>query len=159
MSREDRKPGRKKRGFCINRWSYVDPPEVCVWMETIWQYGRGNLSYYGDVFMPPLSDIFGGAGAPPRANAFEDAAFAEQYPTVYLLMTQTKNDQGVKRQVCSLTLVCEDGQLKLGLRERDLDLSLWTSSPTLAQAFSALEEALAVRPSQWRRPGGKGKGR
>jgi hypothetical protein len=159
MAGVDRNSGSRRKQRPVSRWAYVDPPEVSIFFEDMWSIEHMNPGYYEREYMPSLNDIFGGAGAPPKDFAFDDADFQERYPTVYHLMASLKNDAGSKRQVCSLTLVCEAGQLKLGLRERDHDLSLWTSAPSLAMAFSALEEALAVRPSQWRKPGGDKKGR
>jgi hypothetical protein len=104
-------------------------------------------------------DIFGGAAAHASGCACEDLAFAKQYPTLYRLLTCTMMEEGKPRQVCTLTVICEDGVVKAGLRERTLGLSLWTSSQSILEVFTALEEALAQRPAGWRKLPEKWKGR
>jgi hypothetical protein len=101
--------------------------------------------------MSTFSDILGGAKPTVDGTAIDDAEFQAQFPTVWMLMVKTADDAGKKRQVCTLTIVCEDGQAKVGLNERNEHLSLWTSSRSIGGAFAALEEALGERPVKWRR--------
>jgi hypothetical protein len=98
-----------------------------------------------------FDDVFGGVGKVGRTEAAEDVGFQASYPMLHMLMTAMVEGDGKPRQVCTLNIVCEDGQFKAGLRERDRGLSLWTSCQTLGGVFAALEEAINERPPRWRK--------
>lgn len=109
--------------------------------------------------MASFKDIFNGQQNTPGAVAVDDGDFAAQHPVLYQLMAVTVDDDGKKRNVSTVTIVCEQGQVKIGLNERDLMVSLWTSSASLGGAFTALEEALNERPVKWRKVQWRGKGK
>lgn len=110
-------------------------------------------AFYMEVCMGlnAFDDIFGGAGKKGATCALFDEDFQKQYPILFILMTSTEPEAGKPRQVCTMTIVCEDGVVKAGLRERDRALSLWTSCASLGGVFAALEEACNEKPSRWRR--------
>lgn len=101
--------------------------------------------------MAKFDDIFGGAGKGESDYVFEDQAFRDRYPILFELLASTEKVEGKRRKPCTLTLVAEDGLVKCGLKERDRNLSLWTSSETVGGVFAALEEALGERPVRWRK--------
>lgn len=84
--------------------------------------------------------------------AAQDAEFAATHPLACELLTSREKIQGdIRRQVCTTTIVAEDGVWKLGLRERDTQMSLWVSATTMAGCWDALERALSRQPVEWRR--------
>jgi hypothetical protein len=107
--------------------------------------------------MGVFSDVLGGAKANTTGRTIDDPDFERQYPTLYLLMAHTVDDEGKPRIPATLTVVCEDGQAKVGLNERNHMVSLWTGAGSLGGAFAALEGALSERPVQWRKVTWKGK--
>jgi hypothetical protein len=119
---------------------------------------HGEINYLQEYMgMSTFNEIFGGKGAVNKESAADDPEFAERFPTLHLLMTHLQNDTGGPRQVCTLTIVCEDGQVKCGINERNLGLSLWVSAGTIGGVFASLEEALQSRPVAWRRVTWKGR--
>ena|ERR1039457_1111512 len=108
--------------------------------------------------MGRFHDVFNGQSKAGAVTAVNDADFEKQFPTLAALMTLQVDDDQQPRKVCTLTIVCEDGQVKAGINERDRGLSLWTSSQTLGGVFAALEEALGQRPVAWRKVMWKGRG-
>ena len=101
--------------------------------------------------MGVFKDVFGSMSQCTGTQAVVDPDFQDKHPILYVLLTSTVDDDGKRRQVCTLNLVCEDGMVKVGLRERDRGMSLWTSSETIDGAFAALDVALAETPSRWRK--------
>jgi hypothetical protein len=101
--------------------------------------------------------MLGGIKPAAAGLAVDDAAFALAFPRLHLMMTSLVDDDGRPRQVCTLTIVCEDGQVKCGINERNHALSLWSGCGTLGGAFAALEEALGERPVAWRKSSWKGR--
>lgn len=99
--------------------------------------------------MLKLSDILGAkqnTGTPAAA----DKEVGKKYPALHLMLTATQDDEGKLRQTCTMTIVCESGLWKAGLRERDRSMSLWRSSKTLEGVYGALEEALTGGEADWR---------
>jgi hypothetical protein len=80
-------------------------------------------------------NVFGRATEAVPVHTAMDSQFAGLYPVVNEMMTY----QGVQgkdfRQTCTLIVVCEDGLWKLGLKERDRNVSLWVSGETFNEAF------------------------
>jgi hypothetical protein len=103
------------------------------------------------LYMSIFEDVFGQTGKVDKDRVLDDGAFQKQFPILYEMMTGTPSIEGKRRRVCTLTLVCEDGMAKGGLKDRDRDLSLWVSAQSLGEVFTALEEALTARPVAWRR--------
>jgi hypothetical protein len=86
------------------------------------------------------------AGTP----AAEDAAMGHDFPAIVLLMTATVDDDGKPRQTATLTIVCEDGLWKGGIRDRDANASLWRSGATLKALFESLEAQMQSGQAEWR---------
>lgn len=101
--------------------------------------------------MDSFADIFGGVVRPEGAPALDDDGTGAKFPSLFRLMTVTKLEDGKRRLPCTLTIVCEDGMVKAGLRERTYGLSLWTSCGSIGGVFAALEEKINERPAQWRK--------
>lgn len=108
--------------------------------------------------MASFKELLNGQGKTVGEMAVEDPQFGELFPQLYVLMAKNTDDDGKPRIPCTLTIVCEDGQVKCGVNERNYHLALWTSSATLGGAFQSLEEALAQRPVPWRKTTWKGQG-
>lgn len=126
------------------------PEEACCVLY-LWEW-FDDRTYLDEVMgMAKFDDIFGGAGKGESDYVFVDESFQRQFPVLYELLASTEKVEGKRRKACTLTLVAEDGVVKCGLRERDRNLSLWTSSETVGGVFVALEEALGERPVKWRK--------
>lgn len=101
--------------------------------------------------MGVFEDVFGVVGKESTDAAAEDSGLEKRFPVLSLMLMGTPMLQGKRRKTATMTVVCEDGQFKLGLRDRDRDVSLWVSAGTLDGAMTTLEEALNARPVAWRR--------
>lgn len=143
-----------KRGRRQNPWDENDSPLMHDEMRVLF----GESSYLQEYMqMATFKDIFNGRGPVANGMALEDSGFAEQYPTLYVMLTKTTDDEGKSRQVCTLTIVCEDGQAKGGINERNHGLSLWRSAASILGVLAELEEALGERPVEWRQVKWQGK--
>lgn len=143
-----------KRGFRTNPWDENDSPKMLDEYRALF----GEEAYLqGYMQMATFKDLLNGTSTTTGAGALDDSNFAELHPNLFLLLTSTKDDEGKLRQTCTVTIVCEDGQAKCGINERNHGLSLWTSCGELAGVFLALEEALEKRPVQWRKVTWKGR--
>jgi hypothetical protein len=144
-----------KRKYKPNVWDMNDSPLMHDEMRVLFGESAYLLEY---LHMASFKDIFNGRGSTPTGMALEDSDFAQQYPMLYIMLSKTEDDDGKPRQVCTLTLVCEDGQAKCGINERNYGLSLWRSSGSILGVFAELEEALGERPVDWRKVQWKGRG-
>lgn len=138
---------RQSRHIKIQPWDRIDPSTMSV-LEYIFSASDVLVRYFG---MSEFDDIFGVVGKAQKDTAVDDQKFMEQYPILSALLTKTPTIEGKRRQTATLTIVCEDGMAKAGVRDRDRDVSLWVSAPTVLGTFTALEEALTARPVAWRR--------
>jgi len=84
---------------------------------------------------------------------FSDEEFAREYPTLYIFLSATEDDQGKPRTVSTLMVFIEGGMAKAMLKERDHDASLWVSSSSILGVFAAMEGALCKQPIDWRKSG------
>lgn len=109
--------------------------------------------------MDVFADAFQGQEPESADRVCIDAKLAESYPVLNEFLTATPMLNGKRRKVATLNVVYEDGRCKVGLRERDRELSLWVSAESLGDALKALEEALNERPVQWRKVNGDYKSR
>lgn len=157
MSSYEYKKSRRSRTGSVNPWDDILPASVHVQTHVLWEYMDDCT--YEDLFMGKVSfkDILGAAGKAPGEFVVDDPKFGESFPILYQLMSCSIDDDRKPRKTCTLTMVCEDGQVKLGVKERNHNLSLWTSSQTLGGAFAALEEALSESPVKWRKVEWKGR--
>jgi hypothetical protein len=101
------------------------------------------------IHMLKLSSL-GPGKATGKGPAAKDPAVEKQYPAIHLLMTATVDDAGKARKTCTLTLCCEGGLWKGGLRDKDEGASCWRSGKTLDGLLRALEDALVSGEADWR---------
>ena len=125
----------------------VYPSEVAV----VWSVLTDEVFFERWSGMSVFEDAFEGAKNPSEDYVCIDEKLRKSYPTLAEFLTATPTLAGKKRRVATMTVVYEDGQCKVGLRERDKDLSLWVSGVGLGEALQALEDALTDRPVRWRR--------
>ena len=123
----------------------------------MWKYSTSPSHFLEALNMGVFSDQFSSVTRKGAVTAVEDLQFQQNFPVLYAMMAVLVDDDGKPRQGCTLTLVCEDGMVKLGLNERNHELSLWTSSESLSGAFTVMEEALNERPPRWRKKSWDGK--
>jgi hypothetical protein len=115
----------------------------------LWRLDESDVLPYGDESMLKLSGLVGKRkvlGLP----AATDEAMGHDFPAIMLLLTATVDDDGKPRQTATLTIVCEDGLFKGGLRDRDANASLWRSGATLKALFTSLESQLQSGAAEWR---------
>lgn len=143
-----------KRGHKSNAWDENDSPLMLDQYRAL--FGESNY-LQGYMQMGTFKDLLNGTTTGTRSATLDDSIFSDLHPNLFLLLTATSDDEGKPRLPCTLTIVCEDGQAKCGLNERNHSLSLWTSCGELSGVFLALEEALEKRPVAWRRVSWKGK--
>ena len=85
--------------------------------------------------------------------AAEDAQMARLYPNIVELLTATPLVGKERRVTATLTIVCEDGQWKAGIRDRTHSVSLWRAGETFSDALGSIEEALNAPTIDWKRSG------
>ena len=93
-----------------------------------------------------------------RFLPFVDPEFAKSYPAVYEYMTASVYPDGTTRKTSTLTLFCEDGQLKVCLSDKDRNAVLFSAGKGLKQALGALEGLLESDATPWRVGRGEGPG-
>jgi len=132
----------------VRRGVWVDPWENTLC--TLWEYGTDDqiMEYLMGM---SFKKLFGGTVRRDMETALDDADFLKRWPVLNMLLVNLKDDDGKLRLPCTLTIVCEHGMAKAGLRERNEGLNLWVSSGTIMGVFDALEEAVQADPPQWRR--------
>lgn len=79
-----------------------------------------------------------------------DAEFGKKFPTIAQYLSDCWYDDGEAREVSSLTVKMADG-VTLALSDPDLSQSCFTTAQTLAEAFQAMESALAGGLIKWHR--------
>lgn len=84
------------------------------------------------------------------SSSMSDAVAAESWPLLWSHLTQTAWEDGSPRVTSSLLLFAGDGSLKIMLRDRSQGLCLWIASPSLSDAFTAIELALGDPNTEWR---------
>jgi len=145
---------RKRRGTSLMPWEFEDTPSHHDQLRLL---GGEVWFLEGYLAMGSFKDVLGGHGNVDPLLAVDDAKFREEFPVLFMLMSSKIDDDQKPRLTCTMTIVCEDGVVKCGINERNLSLSLWTSSESLGGCFCALEEALGERPVPWRRSNWKGR--
>ncbi len=101
--------------------------------------------------MGSFSKMFGKAVVKNTECAAEDPEMAKRFPNITLLMTALIGDDGKPRATATLTVCCEDGVWKGGLKERDYQMSLWRSGNTLEDLLRALETCLEDGSAEWKK--------
>lgn len=79
-----------------------------------------------------------------------DKKWGSDFPALFEYMTALAHPDGTARRTCSLSLFCEDGSVKGGLKDRDAGLVLWASAKTLQGLLGALEGLLTADETPWR---------
>lgn len=95
--------------------------------------------------IPPATGVVG------SGDNFEDEKFGKQFPAITEFLTVSVLGDGQTRTPSSITMFFEEGLFKLCLSERDRNLTLWATGPTLQDAFKTLEGRLSSPRPEWRR--------
>lgn len=120
----------------------------------------GETAYISEYCaMAKFADMFGKRVQAEVGVAAADPVLAEKFPCLWMLLAYTQDDEGKKRQTGVLTVLAEDGQVKVGIRDRDKLVSLWRGSPTLQGALESIERALAGGEADWRKTDWKSRDR
>lgn len=133
-------------------------PEIVIMHEQVqvWSEGHRFTAIEADEERERVMSVFSKAFASIQTGEakvlFDDAEFAEQYPTLFTFMAQETDDAGKPRQTSTLLLLVEQGQAKGCLKERDHDVSLWVSAGSILGVLAALEKGLNASPVAWRTP-------
>lgn len=132
-----------RRGYWVDPWTGT--------LTSVWECL--DHSTYLEIYMGKASfkQMFGGAAKKDMVTALDDEDFLARWPLLNMLMVNNLDDDGKPRSTCTMTIVCEHGVAKAGLRERNEGLNLWVTSETLLGVFDALEEAVGASPPQWRK--------
>lgn len=141
-------------GVCHRKSSYKSQPWHVADFDSdvevlLWRLDESDVVPYGDDYMLKLGSLLGrkrGVGAPAAA----DAQVETRWPAFFMLMTATQDDDGRPRQTCTITIVCEDGKWKGGLRDKDAQASVWRTGSTLEGLLTSLDEALTSGEAEWR---------
>lgn len=141
--------------FKRNPWDENDSTLLHDQMRVLFGEQRYLQEY---MCMASFKELMNGQGQVSTGMAVDDPDFGQLFPQLYVLLAKTVDDDGKPRIPCTLTIVCEDGQVKCGVNERNYHLALWTSSGSLGGAFQSIEEALCQRPVPWRKTTWKGQG-
>lgn len=144
---------KSRRHRRIESWDRVEPCGLIV----LWSYFSDDEVLFGVFGMSRIQEALGGAKKSATDPAAADPQFAATYPTLSDFMISHEVIDGRPRQTSTMIVVCEEGLWKLGLRERDRNVSLWVSGVTMEDAMLALEAALNEPVVAWRRsPADKG---
>jgi hypothetical protein len=119
-----------------------------------WPLDSLNDLQWRQVVMSFLKRAVPAAGAGGGGAAFPDAAFAKDYPALYEYMTAQQWPDGTTRKTSSVTLFCEDSQLKVCVTEKNDGTVLFAAGKTLKSALAALEGLLTSAETPWRVSGG-----
>lgn len=124
--------------------------------------GRGRANYKGHAFYrrpqaparvyveSPMKRPSEAQAARAAAGCLADEAFAKKYPSLTEYLTTTAWEDGAKREPSTLSLKSEAGVWNLGVNDKALERTLWTTAPTLADALRLAEKALAEGVDAWR---------
>lgn len=146
---------RKHHHAPLRHWEFEDTPAHIDQLRSLFGEADFLMEYLN---MGSFKELLGTHNAPDSTVAVDDLEFQKQFPLLFLLLASRLDDDNKPRLTCTLTIVCEDGQVKCGINERNMNLSLWTSSERVGGVFAALEEALSERPVKWRRSNWKSRG-
>lgn len=137
----------------LREWEQADSELLHIEARALF----GEESYLQEYMaMGIFTDILGGSAKKAARVELEDEDFEKRFPVLFALMAINKDDEGKDRIPCTITIVCEDGQAKCGINERNHNLSLWISAGSIGGVFAALEEAMGQRPVPWRKVAWKG---
>lgn len=77
-------------------------------------------------------------------------AFLSDFPNVWAYLTDSKWDDGSKRERATILVIADGGVMKLWLGDKACKRSCWVTGESLEQAFTVLEEQLATSSCAWR---------
>lgn len=100
-------------------------------------------------FEMAMSRAGSGTGGPDRGTAV-DAQLQEACPCLHEWLSETKWDDGKKRETGSLMVVAEGGWWKMWIHDRDGRRSAWLAGGTLQDCLLAVEEGLSANTVAWR---------
>jgi len=102
-------------------------------------------------FLKRAVPVGGGASGQP---GFSDPAFQKDHPALYEYMTAGQWPDGTARKTSSITLFCEDCQVKACITEKNDGTVLFSAGKTVKAALMALEGLLSSAEPPWRLSGG-----
>jgi len=109
--------------------------------------------------MASLSEMLGRPGVPGEALVAADPLFAQKWPNLWLLLSAAKDDAGKPRRAPTVSFLVEDGLWKMGVNERNFQMSLWKAARTFGEVLTALEDCLANGTAEWRKTDWKASGK
>lgn len=119
-----------------------------------WEEERETLLNHWELemerIMVDFSKILKGRGIKGSNVPLDDDAFAKAWPTLHAFCADTIDQDGKTRITSTITLFFEDGVVKGMLKERNANLLLWVTAPTLLDVFGCLEIALTKDTVDWR---------
>jgi len=77
-------------------------------------------------------------------------AFLSDYPTVWTFLTDSKWDDGSRRERATILIIADGGVIKLWMGDKACNRSCWVTGESLEQAFTILEEQLSTSSCAWR---------
>ena len=80
-----------------------------------------------------------------------DGAFAKEFPTIAEYMCDGYWEDGKPRELCDLKVQMTAEGCNIGLSDKNLKQSVYTSAEGLWEALGLMEEALAAGRAVWRR--------
>lgn len=89
----------------------------------------------------------------------DDHEWAVRFPCIWGFMTARRGALGKVVLQATLTVLFEQGVVKVALVDRAEERSLWRSGATLDAGMGAIEEAIRERRADWRHWGGPKKSR
>jgi len=93
-----------------------------------------------------LSRISGNGVIAEKAH---DDAFAAEYPTVHMLMTETEKTKGKPRQTCTVVMYTSNGLFTAIITERDLGVKLFASGASVEEMWVCMEERVSSPTPDW----------
>lgn len=77
-------------------------------------------------------------------------AFLSDFPTVWCYLTDSKWDDGSRRERATILIVADGGVMKLWMGDNANNRSTWVTGESLEQALTILEEQLSTSSAPWR---------
>ena len=115
------------------------------------------MANWGTDVMSFLSSAMKVAGATRGEAHASDDTLKKKCPAVAEFLFAGVDDEGNPRRGATLTVFCEQGLFKVVLRERERQLDLWGTGPTLWECLHDLDRRLQEPQPEWRRQNQAGK--
>lgn len=98
-----------------------------------------------------LQRFAGGAAGPSSSSRPPTCCpWLGKFPTVVEFLSMSLWPDGARRETGTITLLCESGQWKAALNDRDANVSAFVSGETMTALFKAIEEGLTEGRLDWR---------